>query len=166
MSVQVRTAIDQDAETVLTLLRQLAAFEGEPDGVRMDIETLQRDAFGPAPRIEILLAERAGTTLGMLILFHAYSSWRGAKTLMIHDLFVTETARGTGAGRTLVTAAAKLAVARDCCRLDVNVLDWNEPARKFYEGLGFAALPNWVPHRLGAEAMRALAHQTRADQAG
>jgi len=153
----IRAAGPDDAARILELLAQLAAFEGEPGGVSLDEATLRRDAFGPQPRIEILLAETAGRSCGMAILYQAYSSWRGAPTLMIHDLFVEDAARGSGAGKALVTAAAKLAQARGACRLDVNVLGWNEPARKFYESLGFAALPDWVPHRLGTEAMLKLA---------
>lgn len=153
----VRPATTNDINTILTLLGQLAAFEGEPDGIRLDPATLRQDAFGPQPRIEVLLVEIDGTPRGMVILYQAYSSWRGAPTLMIHDLFVEEAARGSGAGRALVTAAAKLADQRGCCRLDVNVLDWNAPARKFYESLGFSALADWIPHRLPEQAMKALA---------
>ena len=153
----IRPAAPSDVIRILDLLSQLAAFEGEPDSVSMDEATLLRDAFGPAPRIEVLLAEIDGEARGMLILYQSYSSWRGAPALMIHDLFVEEMARGSGAGKALVKEAAKMAVARGACRLDVNVLGWNEPARKFYESLGFSALPAWVPHRLSDAAMLTLA---------
>lgn len=156
-AVFTRFATVADASRILELLNQLACFEGEPGGVALTVDDLRRDAFGEHPRIEVLLAEIDGTARGMLILYHSYSSWRAAPAVMIHDLFVEETARGSGAGRALVQAAARRAVEVGACRLDVNVLDWNEPARKFYEGLGFAALPNWVPHRLGTEAMLNLA---------
>lgn len=153
----VRPAHPDDAPRILDLLNQLAAFEGEPGGVSLDEATLRRDAFGPHPRIEVLLAEIDGRVRGMTILYQAYSSWRGAPTLMIHDLFIEEAARGSGAGKALVTAAAQLAEERGGCRLDVNVLGWNEKARKFYESLGFAALTDWVPHRLAQAPMLKLA---------
>ena len=155
--LQIRLAAADDATRILDLLSQLAAFEGEPGCVVMDEATLNRDAFGPAPRIEVLLAEIDGAICGMLILYQSYSSWRGAPALAIHDLFVEEMARGSGAGKALVKEAAKMALARGACRLDVNVLGWNEPAQKFYESLGFSALAAWVPHRLADEAMLRLA---------
>ncbi|HVI50000.1 MAG TPA: GNAT family N-acetyltransferase [Candidatus Sulfotelmatobacter sp.] len=155
--LQTRPARPDDAPRILNLLNQLAAFEGEPGGVALDEATLRRDAFGSHPRIEVLLAELDGTVRGMTILYQAYSSWRGAATLMIHDLFIEEEARGSGAGKALVTAAAKLAAERGACRLDVNVLNWNEKARRFYESLGFNALTDWMPHRLDREAMLKLA---------
>lgn len=157
--LHIRPAATDDAPRILDLLSQLAAFEGEPGSVSMDETTLLRDAFGPTPRIEVLLAEIDAEVRGMLILYQSYSSWRGAPALMIHDLFVEEMARGSGAGKALVKEAAKMAMTRGACRLDVNVLGWNEPARKFYENLGFSALPAWVPHRLGDEAMIRLAQE-------
>lgn len=153
----VRPAVSGDSRRVLELLGQLAAFEGEPGGIALDEAALARDAFSDRPRIEILLAEIDGTARGLLILYHSYSSWRGAPAVMIHDLFVEEAARGSGAGRALVTAAARRAAEMGACRLDVNVLGWNQPARRFYESLGFSALPDWMPHRLGGEAMLKLA---------
>ena len=154
---KIRFATAADSQCVLSLLRQLAAFEGEPGGVALDETTLVRDAFSDQPRIEILLAEINHISLGLLILYHSYSSWRGKPALTIHDLFVAEAARGGGAGRALVKAAARRAVEVGACRLDVNVLNWNQPARRFYESLGFAALPDWMPHRLDSEAMIKLA---------
>ena len=155
--LRIRPAVSSDAARILDLLSQLAAFEGEPDSLSMDEATLRRDAFGPRPLIEVLLAEIGSEVRGMLILYQSYSSWRGAPALVIHDLFVEEMARNSGAGKALVKEAAKMAMDRGACRLDVNVLGWNEPARKFYESLGFFALPAWVPHRLGDEAMLTLA---------
>lgn len=154
---KIRFANPADSRSVLNLLSQLAAFEGEPGGIALDEATLTRDAFSDQPRIEILLAEINHTPLGLLILYHSYSSWRGKPALMIHDLFVAEAARGGGAGRALVKAAAQRAVEVGACRLDVNVLNWNQPARRFYESLGFAALPDWVPHRLEEQAVIKLA---------
>ena len=67
---------------------------------------------------------------------------------MIHDLFVREEARGLGAGKALVTRLADIARERGCCRVDVNVLDWNERARAFYGALGFAHNEGWLGYRL------------------
>lgn len=146
--IAIRAAQPADSGEILRLLRLLAAFEGEPDAVTIDEDILRRDGFGAGRRFETLLAERDGVVCGMVLLFQAYSSWRGAPTLVIHDLFVEAAARRSGAGRALVQAAARLAADRGCCRIDLNVVAWNDAGRQFYEGLGFAALERWLPYRL------------------
>lgn len=146
--ISIRAAQADDSGKILRLLRLLAAFEGEPEAVITTEDIIRRDGFGPGRRFEVLLAEADSGICGMVVLFQAYSSWRGAPTLVIHDLFVEETARGGGAGRALVEAAARLAVERGCCRIDLNVVEGNDGGRRFYEGLGFKAAEGWLPYRL------------------
>lgn len=157
MTVVVRAARPEDSGEILRLIRLLAAFEGAPDGVALTEEVIRADGFGENRRFEALLAEVEGRVRGLAMLYRAYSSWRGAPTLMVHDLFVEEEARRTGAGKALLAAAARLAAGGGCCRMDVNVLDWNAPARRFYESLGFAQLAGWLPYRLDAAALADLA---------
>ncbi len=149
MSVSVRPARPDDSGHILRLLRLLAAFEGEPEGVVVTEEIIRRDGFGPHRRFEALLAEREGAPCGLVVTYLAYSSWKGATSLVVHDLFVEEGARGTGAGSALLAAAARLAAENGCCRMDVNVLDWNEEARRFYGERGFTPLEGWRIHRRG-----------------
>lgn len=142
----VRQARAGDGATLHTLLTELAAFEqGSVDATAADLE---RDGFGPRPLFEALLAEQDGHAVGMLTYLTLYSSWRGRPALMIHDLFVRESARGAGAGKALVTRLSEIARDRGCCRVDVNVLDWNERARAFYAALGFGHNEGWLGYRL------------------
>lgn len=146
MTVTIRAARAGDGALLHALLTELAAFEqGSVDATPADLE---RDAFGPTPHFAALLAEKDGRAVGMLTYLTLYSSWRGRPALMIHDLFVREEARGLGAGKALVTRLADLARERGCCRVDVNVLDWNERARAFYASLGFAHNEGWLGYRL------------------
>jgi GNAT superfamily N-acetyltransferase len=156
MSVRVRPALPEDSGEILRLLHLLAAFEGEPDGVATTEAIIRRDGFGPDRRFEALLTEVDGTVRGMAVLYQAYSSWRGAPTLVVHDLFVEEEARGTGAGSALLSAAAALASQLGCCRMDVNVLDWNNPARRFYGQRGFTPVEGWRIHRLDRAGIERL----------
>lgn len=157
MVVRVRPAGPEDSGEILRLLRLLAAFEGEPDGVAVTEEIIRADGFGDHPCFEVLLAEFEGRVRGLMVVYAGYSSWRGAPTMVVHDLYVEEEVRGSGAGFTLLRAAAALARERDCCRLDVNVLDWNTDARRFYEAQGFAPLEHWRPHRLDRSGIDRLA---------
>ena len=154
MAPVVRPAAPDDAAEIVALIWRLAAFEGGADAVALTEETVRRDGFGPRRRFEVLLAEDGGNVRGGVVLLQSYSSWAGAPTLIVHDLYVDEAARGHGIGRALLAAAAGLARARGCCRLDVNVLSWNRAARRFYEGLGFVSLVEWQPYRLDGEGLR------------
>ncbi len=153
----VRAAVAADAAGIVALIRQLAAFERSGMVPALTEDAVLRDCFGPQPRFSVLLAEGEGRVRGGVVLLDAYSSWAGKPAMFVHDLYVEDGARGRGIGRELLAAAARLAVERDCCRLDVNVLSWNRSARAFYEGLGFVALEQWHPYRLEADGLRRLA---------
>ncbi len=157
MTPVVRPATPDDAGAIVALIRRLAAFEGAASAAALTEDTVRRDGFGPGRRFEVLLGENESGICGCVVLLQSYSSWAGAPTLIIHDLYVDEAARGRGLGRALLASAAGLALARGGCRLDVNVLTWNRAAGRFYEGLGFTPLPDWQPHRLDAEGLRRLA---------
>lgn len=142
----IRQAQAGDGATLHALLTELAAFEqGSVDATAADLE---RDGFGPHPLFEALLAEMDGRAVGMLTFLPLYSSWRGRPALLIHDLFVRDAARGLGAGKALVGRLADIARARGCCRIDVQVLDWNDRARAFYAALGFGHNQGWLGYRL------------------
>lgn len=142
----VRAALVDDVPVLLEMLTELAAFEG--GAVSATQADLMRDGFGDRPLFEALLAETDGQALGLLVFIPLYSSWQGKKAVMIHDLYVREAARGQGAGKALVTEVMRLAVERGCCRVEVNVLEWNAKARAFYEGLGLRHNEGWLGYRL------------------
>lgn len=143
--MNIRLAQAADVATIHGLLTELAAFEGGQ--VAATQADLARDGFGARPLFEVLLAEQDGVAQGMLIFLSLYSSWAGRPALMLHDLFVREAARGQGVGKALVGRLAEIGVERGCCRMDVNVLDWNQRARGFYESLGFAHNKGWLGYR-------------------
>lgn len=162
-TITVRSAVPADAPAILALLTQLARFERAPEGIRLTEEAIRKEAFGDRRRFEVLLAEADGRPCGLLICYQAYSSWAAAPTLVVHDLFVETAFRRAGAGRALLAAAAQLSESRGCCRMDVNVLAWNEPARRFYASLGFALLEDWLPYRLDQEGVGRLARSRTDD---
>jgi ribosomal protein S18 acetylase RimI-like enzyme len=70
---------------------------------------------------------------------------------------VRPTFRGRAIGKSLLRHLAALAVERGCGRFEWQVLDWNRPARDFYEKLGAKANSTWVSYRLSGEALQRLA---------
>ena len=79
----------------------------------------------------------------------------GKPGLYLEDLFVRPEHRGKGHGKALLQAVARLAVERGCGRLEWSVLNWNEPAIRFYRSLGAGALDDWTVYRLTGESLQA-----------
>jgi ribosomal protein S18 acetylase RimI-like enzyme len=157
-SIAVRPAVAADAAEICRMVVELAVYEREPpERVLLTEDALRRDAFGPRPACEILVAERGGGRILGFTLFHAnYSTWEGRVGIHIEELYVREEARGTGLGRRLMAAVAAIAEARGCPRVDLDVLHWN-PAKRFYERLGMIHLDEWQHYRLEKDALRNLA---------
>lgn len=155
-TVTVRPAVEADADLLLSFVKELAAFEREPDAVKATAEDLRRDGFGPAAVWKALIAEQTGEPAGFALYFPTYSTWEGRPGLFVEDLYVRPQARRLGVGRALLAAVAAEAQARGCARVDLNVLDWN-PARDFYAAIGFRQLSVWLPYRLDGVALAALA---------
>lgn len=162
-TVSVRFATQADVPTILDFIRQLAAFEREPDAVKTTEADLLRDGFGARPRFETLIAEVAGESgpapVGFALFFPTYSTWEGRPSLYLEDLFVSESARRHGVGRALLAKLAAIAVERGWQRLDLQVLDWN-PAREFYARLGLDHLQEWLPYRATGPTLGALAAES------
>jgi GNAT superfamily N-acetyltransferase len=156
-ALRVRLAKPGDVAAILAMIGELARFEREPlASVEAREEDLLRDCFGPHPVCEVLIGETDGAVQGFVLFLHNYSTWLGRAGMHVEDLYVRETARGTGLGRKLLAHVARIARERRCKRLDLSVLHWN-PARKFYEQLGFAELSDWRPYRLTGEGFARLA---------
>ena len=165
-AVVIRAAAPADAGTIVDLIRELAIYEKEPlTSVKASEADILRDGFGPTPRFECLLVEVAGRPAGFALYFHNYSTWEGRAGIYVEDIFVSEWARGRNIGRLLLVAISALAAARGCTRVDLSVLHWN-PARAFYERLGFVETEEWRRYRLQGEALRQLAAESVAARPG
>jgi GNAT superfamily N-acetyltransferase len=94
--------------------------------------------------------------VGFALFFHNYSTFLAKPGIYLEDLFVVPEHRGKGHGKALLAALARLAVERDCGRLEWAVLEWNEPSIQFYKALGAAPMNDWRTYRLTGDALRAL----------
>ncbi len=152
----IRPAEAADATTIVGLIGKLAAFEGLSEHARARAADLLRDGFGARPLFECLIVERGGTAVGFALFYFTYSTFEGRPGLYVEDLYLAEDARGGGLGRRLLSRLAAIALDRGCSRVDLAVLDWN-PARGFYDKLGFRQVEAWLPYRLDGTALRSLA---------
>ena len=153
----IRPATPGDVDEILALIRELAEYERAPEEVTATTADLLRDGFGPVPRFHVLLAAVGEKVAGFAFYFFAYSTWRARPTLYLEDLFVRPSYRGRGFGVALMRRLAREALNTGCARFQWQVLDWNEPAIRFYESLGAKILREWWTVRVEGEAIAALA---------
>jgi GNAT superfamily N-acetyltransferase len=153
----IRPATVADTPTIAALIRALAEYERLSHAVFLDEEQLRTHLFGPRPFAEVLLVEEANEVVGFALFFHNFSTFLGQPGIYLEDLFVRPEYQGHGHGKALLTALARLAVERGCGRLDWAVLDWNEPALRFYRSLGAVPQEDWTLYRLGGDALRHVA---------
>jgi GNAT superfamily N-acetyltransferase len=149
----IRSATEQDVPIILDLIKQLAEYERLSDKVTATEQRLRDTLFGERPAAEVLLATLEGETVGFAVFFTNYSTFLAKPGLYLEDLFVKPHARGKGIGKALLARLAKIAVDRDCGRVDWQVLNWNEPSIRFYEALGAVPLSDWTTYRLSGEPL-------------
>jgi GNAT superfamily N-acetyltransferase len=153
----IRFATAEDVGQVLALIRELAVYEREPDAVTATAADLLRDGFGDNPRYRVLLACDREEVAGFAFYFFSYSTWRARPTLYLEDLFVRPPFRRRGLGLLLMRRLADEALRANCARFQWQVLDWNEPAVRFYQSLGADVLRQWWTVRIEGDALVRLA---------
>ena len=147
-SVRVRAAEPGDCPDILRMVEMLAVYEREPGAVEGTAQDLEAALFAERPQVFCHVAEVAtadGWRLaGIAIWYVTFSTWKVRHGLWLEDLFVTPERRHLGIGRMLLTELARVCLQRGYPRLEWWVLDWNEPAHRFYEKLGAVAQDEWT----------------------
>jgi GNAT superfamily N-acetyltransferase len=161
---EIRPAHVEDVPIILELIRDLATYERAPDEVTATEEQLVDVLFGERPTAEVLLAFEGQSPVGFAVYFYNFSTWLGRPGLYLEDLFINPEKRGKGYGRALLVELAKIARDRECGRMEWAVLDWNEPAIKFYRTLGAKPMHEWTVFRLTRDGIARLADSGPADQ--
>lgn len=157
----IRTANESDVPTILAMIRALADYERLSHQVMATEELLRATLFGANPAAEVLLAEQHEEPVGFALFFSTYSTFLAKPGLYLEDLYVKPEARGQGIGLALLVHLARLAVDRNCGRVEWQVLNWNEPSIAFYRKLGAEPLDEWTGYRLTGEALTNLSRQLR-----
>lgn len=155
--LSIRNATPSDASLILDFIHRLAEYERDPDAVVATEQDLLRDGFGKDPKYRCVIAEWEGQPAGFAFFFFNYSTWLGKPGLYLEDLFVLPEMRGKGIGKALLQNLAKIAVDENCYGMRWQVLEWNEPALKFYETLGASIMDEWETMRLMEPALSRLA---------
>jgi GNAT superfamily N-acetyltransferase len=155
--LSIRNATVPDIPLILDFIHKLAEYEREPNAVVATEEDLRRDGFGPEPKYRCLIAEWDNAPAGFAFFFFNYSTWLGKPGIYLEDLFVLAEMRGKGIGKALLQKLAQIAVEENCYGMRWQVLEWNEPALKFYATLDATIMDEWETMRLMEPALSRLA---------
>jgi GNAT superfamily N-acetyltransferase len=156
---KIREATEEDIPTILDLCYQLSVYEelefkGSPD-------LFKKYGFSDDKIFECLLVENLGKDgpkyLGIALYYFTFSTFESKPTLWLEDQFVPEEYRGKGIGKDLLKRLCRIAIERDCGRVEWTVLDWNKPSRDFYLKLGAQALDEWTTFRMTREFFEKIA---------
>lgn len=156
--ILIRAATSADVGTILNFVRDLSVYENLAHEVKVDESTLAQNLFGASRYAECLIAEASGQPVAFTLFFHNFSSFLGKPGLYVEDLFVRPEYRGRGIGLRLLRELARIALERDCGRMEWSVLDWNEPALAFYKRLGAQSMGDWTTQRLTRPDIEVLAN--------
>lgn len=142
MSLIIRSGEKEDMDSVLNLIKELAAFEREPNAVKITSDDLIKNGFTKNPSFYTYVAEYNGTVVGMALFYDRFSTWEGP-SIHLEDLIVTKKFRGKGIGKNLYDKVLSFALKKGIKRVEWVVLDWNIPAINFYKSTGAIMLEDW-----------------------
>ena len=152
----IRQAVPADVTLILQFIKKLGAYEKLSHEVVATEEKLRKTLF-EQKMAEVIIGEYQGEPVGFALFFHNYSTFLGQAGIYLEDLFIDPGMRGKGFGKKMLAHLAKLAVERDCGRLEWSCLDWNEPSICFYKGLGAKALEEWTIFRVTGDTLQEMA---------
>jgi GNAT superfamily N-acetyltransferase len=155
----IRHAERQDVPVVLEFIRKLAEYEKLTHEVVATEEKLEKYLFGNEKAAEVVIGYYQGIPVGFALYFFNFSTFLARPGIYLEDLYVLAEYRGRGFGKALLAYLARVAVERDCGRLEWAVLDWNKPSIDFYKSLGARFMNEWIVNRLTGESLKALADQ-------
>lgn len=151
----IRLAKKEDCPRLMDLIRELALFERAPEEVTVTLAEFEEAGFGTKPVWKAFVAEADGFIMGMSLYYVRYSTWKGQR-LYLEDLIVTESWRGKGIGKLLFDRTVQEAHEMNFNGMVWQVLDWNEPAIRFYNKYGADLDEGWLNASLGKEQLRQL----------
>ena len=156
-SLAIRPAQETDVAAIFGMIHELAVFE-KLEHMMIAKESMLHDSlFCAKPVCEAIVGEENGEVVTFALFFHNFPTFLCRKGLYLEDLYVKQSCRGKGYGKQMLVALARLAKERDCGRFEWSVLDWNENAIQFYQGVGADLLPDWRICRVTGAALEQLA---------
>lgn len=154
-----RYANREDVSVVLQFIKDLAEYEGMIDQVEATEEILIETIFNNK-KAEVLICENNAEPIGFVLFYHNFSTFLGRPGVYIEDLYIKPENRNKGLGTKIISVLGKIALERNCGRLEWWCLDWNKKSIQFYLGLGAEAMQDWTVYRVSGNQLKTLAELT------
>ena len=143
----IRFANETDVKVILFFIKELAEYEGMIDKVEATEELLMQTIFHEK-KAEVIICEYDNKPVGFALFFHNFSTFLGKPGIYLEDLYVIKEMRHRGLGKRIISVLGKIALARNCGRLEWWCLDSNAKSIEFYLGLGAKAMLDWTVYRV------------------
>lgn len=153
---KIRFAAEVDVPVILNFIKELADYEHLADQVTAT-EAILRDSLFVREAAEVVIGEYNGEPVSFALFFHNFSTFLGKPGIYLEDLYVKPELRGKGLGKLMLAFLAKLAIDRDCGRLEWWCLDWNHSSVQFYKSIGAVPMDEWTVFRVSDKVLVDLA---------
>ena len=143
----IRKGEKKDLPFILELIKELARYENAIEQVSITLSELEKDGFGLNQHYHFLVAEKENNIIGMSFYWFRYSTWKG-RFLFLEDFIVKKNYRRQGVGTALFNATIKVCQEQNINGMCWQVLDWNQPAIKFYKKYNASISREWLNGKL------------------
>lgn len=150
-----RETSENDLSLILGFIKEIAEYEKLSNAVDATEGSLKKYVFEKR-RAEVLIVEKDENPIGYVVYFYNFSTFTGTSGLYLEDVFIRSEYRGMGLGKEIFKILGKLAREEGCKRMEWVCLNWNEPSKKFYKGLGAISMDEWTTFRLTDDYIRKL----------
>ncbi len=145
----ISTVTQADLNDLLPLMRAYCDFyEVDPSDDALESLSLALIENPTAEGVQFIGRNDDGDAIGFATVFWSWATTSGGRQAIMHDLFVTEAARGTGIARSLIDRCVEAAAERGCVGLIWQTALDNDRAQKLYDRTG-AEKSTW--HEYGIE---------------
>lgn len=154
----IRFAVEKDIQLILQFIKELAAYEKLAHEVTTDEIILYNSLF-KRKAAEVIIGEYNNEAVAFALFFHNFSTFLGKPGIYLEDLFVKPEYRKLGIGKTMLSYLGKLAIERNCERVEWWCLDWNTKSIEFYKRCGAEAMDEWTVYRLTGKSLEKLSDE-------
>lgn len=143
MEINIRRAEKKDCARMLELVNELAHYERAPQEVTISLQHFEESGFGPSPVYWAFVAEAGNEIVAFALYYIRFSTWKGQR-MYLEDILVTESWRGKKIGQLLFDRLIIEAKEKNLHGITWQVLEWNEPAIRFYKKYNASFDPEWI----------------------
>lgn len=153
--IQFRNANRDDLGLIKYFIIQLAIYEKMLDEVVVTEDLLDKYLF-KEKHAEVIFGVVDEKEVGFALFFHNFSTFLGRGGLYLEDIYILEEYRKNGYGKAFFKELARIALERDCGRMEWSCLDWNQPSIDFYLNMGAKPMDGWTVYRLTKDRIKEL----------